>query len=104
MNQFSDSQLLGLYARERSEPAFSALVGRHLDVVYGAALRQLAGDAEAARDVSQAVFCDLARKAGSLSKHPTIVGWLYTATRHRAISCRRSESRRRNREMSFHMN
>ncbi len=33
-----DAELLGRYAREHSEGAFTELVRRHLDLVYSAAL------------------------------------------------------------------
>src|SRR6266571_8494814 len=38
-----DTQLLRRYAEEGSEPAFNKLVARHIDLVYSAALRQVAG-------------------------------------------------------------
>ena len=61
-----DEQLLGAYARERSESAFGELVARHIDFVYSTALRVVNGDSHLAQDVAQTVFIDLARKAGSL--------------------------------------
>jgi hypothetical protein len=39
-----DKQLLGAYARERSESAFGELLTRHIDFVYSAALRVASGD------------------------------------------------------------
>ncbi|MBL9173939.1 MAG: sigma-70 family RNA polymerase sigma factor [Verrucomicrobiales bacterium] len=94
----TDSQLLNRYAGDRSEDAFSELVRRHLDLVYSAALRQVDGDNAAAADVAQAVFTDLARKAGHLTSHTSLTGWLYTSTRFLAANARRSEERRRLRE------
>ena len=35
----TDWELLQAYARQRSEPAFEALVSRYLDLVHSAALR-----------------------------------------------------------------
>ena len=46
------------------EVAFEALVQRHLDLVYSAALRQLDGDHCHAEDVAQSMFVELYRKAG----------------------------------------
>ena len=43
-----DEQLLGAYARERSESAFGELVARHVDFVYSTALRVDKGDAPGA--------------------------------------------------------
>src|SRR3954471_2310133 len=93
-----DAQLLRHYAEEGSQTAFAEIVRRHLDLVYSAALRQVAGDAHHAQDVTQDVFTVLARKAAAVSAHPVLVGWLYTATQHSAAKIRRSEARRRQRE------
>lgn len=93
-----DSHLLSAYVREGSEAAFGELVRRHLTLVYAAALRQTDGDAHRARDIAQIVFTTLARNAASLSRHPALTGWLYTATRHTAIDLMRSERRRQKRE------
>ena len=37
----TDLELLRRYAQQRPEEAFAALVNRHLDLVYSAALRQV---------------------------------------------------------------
>ncbi len=94
----SDSELLRQYADDCSEEAFGELVGRHLGLVYSAALRQVAGDAHLAEDVAQRVFADLARKAGSLTDRPVLNGWLYTSTHYAAAKAVREERRRRTRE------
>ena len=39
-----DEQLLGAYARERSESGFGELVTRHIDIVNSIALRAVSGD------------------------------------------------------------
>ncbi len=72
-----DEQLLGAYARERSESAFGELVTRHIDFVYSAALPVVNGDSHLAQDVAQTVFIDLARKAGSLPGDVGLAGWLH---------------------------
>lgn len=93
-----DGQLLGEYAREGSEPAFSELVRRHIDLVYGTAWRMVGGDAHLAKDVAQCVFIDLAKKAGELRRYVVLAGWLYRHTTFTASKMVRSEQRRRNRE------
>jgi RNA polymerase sigma factor (sigma-70 family) len=93
-----DANLLRRYAENRSEADFTAWVQRHFDLVYSAALRQLQGDHHRARDVAQTVFVDAARKAGSLCRHPAVVGWLYTSAHFAAQKMIRSESRRQVRE------
>ena len=93
-----DSQLLSRFAKERSESAFGELVTRHLPLVYSTALRQTAGDAHLAKDISQLVFADLARKAPSLSEKVILAGWLHRGTIFAARQILRGENRRRLRE------
>jgi RNA polymerase sigma factor (sigma-70 family) len=97
MTAASDADLLRLYARQASQAAFSALVARHLDLVYAAALRQVRSP-DLARDVAQTVFIELAREAGKLRPDCVLPAWLHTATRRRAIDLIRGEARRKRRE------
>lgn len=94
----TDAELLRCYSADHSESAFTELVRRHIDLVYSAAARQMGGDAHRAKDVTQTVFADLARKAKVLTNHTSITGWLYTSTRFVAATARRTEERRRARE------
>jgi len=102
MDQINDAELLRRYAEDHSEEAFIELVRRHLNLVYRSALRQTNGDTHRAEDVSQAVFTQLARKAGSLSRHPRLAGWLYTTTHFTTSAILRSERRRQMREKEAH--
>jgi RNA polymerase sigma factor (sigma-70 family) len=95
-----DAELLRQYVETRSEAAFTELVQRHLPLVYSAAVRQTAGDAELAKDVAQSVFIDLARKAKSLAGRELLAGWLYNATRLAASKARRGDRRRQVRELT----
>jgi RNA polymerase sigma factor (sigma-70 family) len=89
-----DAELLRSYAADRSEPAFAELVGRHVDLVYSAALRQMGGDHHRAQEVTQMVFIDLARKAAALHRHPVLAAWLHRSTYYGAAALRRREGRR----------
>src|SRR5271170_6272645 len=97
-----DVQLLRRYAAEHSEDAFAELIRRHVDLVYSAALRLVTGDAHGAQDLPQQVFSELARQAKPLSRHPALVGWLYTTTRQMAWRAIRSNQRRAAREQLAH--
>ena len=103
MPTIPDSELLRRYATDRSEDAFAELVSRHVDLVYSAVLRQVSGDRHHAEDVTQAVFTELAKRAGPLVRHPSLPGWLYTTTRLMAARVRRTENRRLVREQEAHL-
>jgi RNA polymerase sigma factor (sigma-70 family) len=89
-----DAELLRRYAKDHSEAAFAELILRHVDLVYSAAFRLMNGDSHRAQDVTQQVFAELARQAKRLTRHPALLGWLYTTTRHTALRVIRSEQRR----------
>ncbi len=96
-----DAALLRRYATTGSNSAFTTLVDRYVDLVYGAAFRRT-GSAHHAADVAQQVFTTLARDAQKLSRHTVLSAWLHTATRHAALNLMISEQRRRAREVAAH--
>lgn len=98
-----DAKLLRRYLDERSEEAFRELVHRYLDLVYTTALRQVGGNAANAADVSQSVFIELARQSSRLISHPTLTGWIYTATLRMAAHYVRDEIRRQRRAQEAHV-
>ena len=93
----NDIDLIGQFAREQSQDAFTELVNRHLGLVYSAALRQVRSP-HLAEDIAQSVFTNLARHAAKLSPDTNLTAWLYRATRNAAIDVIRSEARRQARE------
>jgi RNA polymerase sigma factor (sigma-70 family) len=97
-----DMTLVREFAASQSEPAFAALVERHIALVHSAALRQ-AGDAHLAEEITQAVFIILARKAASLGSKTILSAWLYRATRYAAADALRARRRRQAREQEAHM-
>jgi RNA polymerase sigma factor (sigma-70 family) len=97
-----DMALVREYAASQSERAFTELVGRHLDLVYSAALRQV-GDAHLAKDVAQSVFIILARKAATLGERTILPAWLYRTTRHAAADALKARRRRQQREQEAFM-
>jgi len=93
----ADTQLLRDYTEGKSQDAFTALVHRHLNLVYSAALRQVPSP-QLAEEISQSVFIDLARAADKLKTDTVLTAWLYQVTRRTAIDVIRRESRRQARE------
>jgi RNA polymerase sigma factor (sigma-70 family) len=92
-----DLQLLREYVEQRSEPAFTQLVNRHIDFVYSTALR-IVSDSQLAQDITQLVFIKLARKAAAFRGGTILAGWLYRTTQFTAETVLRGEWRRRKRE------
>ena len=97
-----DMMLVREFAANQSEPAFAALVERHIGLVHSAALRQV-GDAHLAEEITQAVFIILARKAASLGTKTILSAWLYRTTRYAAADALRARRRRQAREQEAHM-
>ena len=102
MHDATDMDLLRQYAIGNSDAAFAALVSRHVDLVYSAALRKT-GNLHAAEEITQAVFIILAQKAGRILDKTILPGWLYQTARLTASSFLRRETRRVRREQEAFM-
>jgi uncharacterized protein (TIGR03435 family) len=102
MPEPDDIALLRQYAEENSEAAFTALLERHVNLVYSTALRRI-GSPHAAEEITQAVFIILTRKAKSLGAKTVLSGWLYHTTRLTAANFLRGAIRRQRREQEAHM-
>ncbi len=97
-----DLTLLREYSRNHSEPAFAALVSRHVNLVYSVALRQVR-EPILAEEITQAVFIILARKADALGDQTILPGWLCRTARYVSARALRTQCRRRQREQEAHM-
>jgi len=100
----NDWELLHTFAREKDQQgggAFSELVGRHIDMVYGVAKRMLG--TSRADDAVQAVFLLLSQRADRISPKGSLAGWLFRATRYCCANIKKSEDRRRRHERSSAM-
>ncbi len=93
----NDLELLRQYTEKASEEAFTALVQRHLNLVYGTALRHVRSS-QLAEEVSQSVFLSLAKNARTLRPDTILPAWLYQVARRAAIDVVRGEARREQRE------
>src|SRR5215212_330770 len=92
-----DAQLLQSYVETGSSEAFTALTTKHVNFVYGAALR-IVRDRHVAEEVTQAVFIVLARKAATLRHEAVLSSWLLSTTRFAALGQMKINARRRRHE------
>jgi RNA polymerase sigma factor (sigma-70 family) len=92
-----DLELLGAFARGKSEAAFAALMRRHGPMVF-ALCRRILGNQQDAEDAFQATFLVLARKAGALPPGSILGGWLYGVASRTARKLRADRARRSARE------
>src|SRR3954469_15965810 len=92
-----DAQLLQSYVETGSSEAFTALTSKHVNFVYGAALR-LVRDRHVAEEVTQAVFIVLSRKAATLRHEAVLSSWLMSTTRYAALGHMKIAARRKRHE------
>lgn len=95
----TSEQLLREYAQTKSEAAFAEIVRRHVDLVYGSALRLLREPA-AAEDVTQTTFAELALTAKQFAPGMAVAGWLYRHACFTALKTLRGDRRRQSREIA----
>jgi RNA polymerase sigma factor (sigma-70 family) len=95
--ELSDQQLVERFVRERSETAFTAVLGRHGPLVLWVC-RRLLRQAQDAEDAFQATFLVFVRKAHTLRKPELLANWLYGVAYRTARHARVRAARRRQRE------
>ncbi|HZZ41989.1 MAG TPA: sigma-70 family RNA polymerase sigma factor [Tepidisphaeraceae bacterium] len=94
INENEEQTWLREFIATGSQPAFTRLARRYIDLVYSAAKRQSSGDAHAAEDITQAVFLVLAQRAKTIPLDRPLSAWLLNVTRYCAANARRARSRR----------
>ena len=92
-----DATLLQQYVEGGSQEAFASLTARHINFVYGAALRHV-HDRHVAEEITQAVFIVLARKASTLRHEAVLSSWLLSTTRYAALGHMKMAARRKRHE------
>src|SRR5581483_1898201 len=97
-----DMALVRDYAARQSEQAFETLVGRYVNLVYSAAVRQV-HDPHLAEEITQVVFVILARKAGTLGPNTILPSWLHRTAGFAAADALKSQRRRQQREQKAFM-
>ncbi len=93
-----DRTLLERWIARRDAEAFSEIVSRYADLVYGVSKRVLRNDADA-EDITQNCFLQLARTASP--PRSSILGWLHAVATRSSIDLLRARKRRREREHLF---
>ena len=94
-----DFELLQRFVRHGEQSAFADVVRRHLDLVFGTALRKVE-DAGAAQEVAQNVFAALSRKAWQFAPDDSLPAWLHKTALYESNTWLRGELRRRRREQT----
>jgi RNA polymerase sigma factor (sigma-70 family) len=97
-----DMDLVREYARSGSEEAFATLVSRHVNLVNSVAVRQV-HDIHLAKEITQAVFIILARKAGALNSKTILSAWLCRTAQYAAADAVKIQRRRQRREQELYM-
>jgi RNA polymerase sigma factor (sigma-70 family) len=88
----TDEVLLERYASRREEAAFAVLVRRYSPLVLSVCRRVLQHEQDA-EDAFQAVFCVLARKAGSVRERAAVGAWLHAVAYRIARKARAKRGR-----------
>ena len=85
-----DHDCLNRFVERRDEEAFQCLVSRYVGLLRATALRRC-GDCDIAEEAVQNAFTALVRKANTLSKHPTLGGWLHKTVSQEAAHLGRAQ-------------
>ena len=95
--QRTDIELLRDFVRRGDQRAFASIVQRHVDLVYGTAMRKIENSG-GAEEVTQNVFAALARKAWQFAPDDSLPAWLHRTALLEAKQWLRGELRRQQRE------
>ncbi len=97
--ELTDAVLLERFVAAHDEAAFELLLWRHGALVLGVCRGVLRHEADV-EDAFQGTFLALARKAGSIGRSASLVGWLYQVAYHVALKARAQAQNRAQREQT----
>jgi len=92
-----DADLLRDFVVRHNEASFRALVARRIGFVYAVNLRRLRNP-HLAQEATQSVFIALARKAESVARGPSVLGWLHRSSCYESRNLMRAQVNRTARE------
>src|SRR6516162_4049732 len=92
-DDLADEVLLEHFTSQREEAAFAVLVRRYGRLVLGVCRRVLNHEQDA-EDAAQAVFCVLARQAGSIRQRGAVGAWLHAVAYRIARKAQAKRGRR----------
>src|SRR5947209_992622 len=98
MQAETDLSLLKRFAEQGDEQAFSEIVRRYAGMVFSVC-RRILGDPASAEDAAQETFFRLMKRPHLVTQ--SLGGWLHRSATRLAVDARRSETSRRNREITY---
>jgi RNA polymerase sigma factor (sigma-70 family) len=98
LTEKSDQELLALFSQEADELAFTHLLQRHGDMVFGVC-RRILRNPQDIEDAFQATFLILAQRAGKSVWSSTVGPWLCKVASHTAMAAARKRSRHHHAEL-----
>lgn len=101
MDTLTDEQLMQLIG-EKSEEAFSHLLSRHKNLVYGTIFRLLGPYSAEAEDLAQEVFIKVWKAASNYRPEAQFTTWLLTICRNSVFTQLKKSQRRKTETLEIH--
>jgi RNA polymerase sigma factor (sigma-70 family) len=85
MIELNDEELLSVYFKEKSQPAFKLIFERHSDVLFSFIYR-FTKDPQSANEIVQDVFAELIAGKFTESFQGSLKSWLFTVSRNKSLN------------------